>query len=133
MHGRQERLDELVSAVRDDPELLAVLLYGSAARGEATPASDLDVALVLEPGLEPDGSTDPSRKRIRYGGRFGMDVTIFRQLPLYVRCRALREGRVLYVRDEDRLYELAIRTAREFEHFRPLYRSYLEQVARAGS
>jgi hypothetical protein len=42
---------------------------------------------------------------------------------------------LLFVRDEsaDSLYGLALRTAREFERFKPIYREYLEQVARAGS
>jgi hypothetical protein len=37
---------------------------------------------------------------------------------------------VVFVRDEDRLYELAIRTARAFEDFRPYYQRYLDAVAR---
>jgi len=38
-----------------------------------------------------------------------------------VRRRALKEGRVLFCRDEDTLYDLALGTAKAFEDFRPLY------------
>ena len=41
----------------------------------------------------------------------------------------LGEGRVLFVRDEDGLYDLAIRTVRAFERFRPSYRMYLDEAA----
>ncbi len=44
--------------------------------------------------------------------------------------RRLREGKVLFVRDEDRLYEVAVRTARAFEGFRHHYRNYLDAVER---
>ena len=59
-----------------------------------------------------------------------LDLTIFQQLPLSVRSRVLREGKVLFVRDEDRLYEVAVRTARAFEGFRHHYRGYLDAVGR---
>jgi len=43
----------------------------------------------------------------------------------------LKEGRVLFVRDEDRLYDTAFRTVQAFEDFRPGYQAYLNEVARA--
>jgi hypothetical protein len=61
------------------------------------------------------------------------DVQVYQRLPLYVRRRVLAEGKVLYCRDEDALYDLARQTIREFEDFRPRYECYLDEVARAGS
>jgi hypothetical protein len=54
---------------------------------------------------------------------------VFQRLPLAVCSRILKEGAVLFVRDEPALYALA-RTARAFEGFRHIHRAYLEQVAR---
>ena len=42
----------------------------------------------------------------------------------------IKDGRVLFVRDEDALYALAVHTARAFEGFRHIYRGYLEEIAR---
>ena len=58
---------------------------------------------------------------------------MFPLLPLFVRSRVLREGSVLLTRDDDALYELAARTVRAFEAFKPTYRAYLSEVLRAGS
>jgi len=58
---------------------------------------------------------------------------VFPLLPLFVRSRVLREGSVLLTRDDDALYELAARTVRAFEAFKPTYRAYLSEVLRAGS
>lgn len=129
MNGEVERaLRGLIAQAGDDHDVLAVILFGSQARGDAGPAADVDVCIVLETGL-PSGLA-ASRKRLDYVAGRDLDVKIFQQLPLYIRSRALKEGRVLFVRDEDRLYDLAFRTARAFEDFRPYYQHYLDAVTR---
>jgi len=40
-------LDDLLKAAEQDDRVLAILLYGSQARGESRPESDTDVCLVL--------------------------------------------------------------------------------------
>ena len=129
MNGDAERtLRELIAHAEEDREVLAVILFGSQARGDAGPESDVDVCVVLE-ARAPSG-IEASHKRLDYLAGRDLDVKIFQQLPLYIRSRVLKEGRVLFVRDEDRLYELAYRTARAFEDFRPYYQAYLDAVAR---
>ena len=129
MNGNDERgLRSLIAQADHDRDVLAVILFGSQARGDAGPASDADVCIVLEAGA-PSG-IDASRKRLEYLAGRDLDVTVFQQLPLYIRSRVLKEGRVLFVRDEDQLYDLAFRTARAFEDFRPYYQAYLDAVAR---
>ena len=118
------QLERLVARAREDPAVLAVILFGSAARGEATSTSDVDVCLVLDPGA----AGQPERRRLEYLAGVDLDVQVFQALPLYMRSRVLREGRVLLSKDDDRLYELAIRTAKAFEDFKPYYRRYLEAV-----
>lgn len=90
----------------------------------------MDVCLVLAPG--PRDSAAMSRKRLEYLSRTDLDVQVFQQLPVYVRHRVLKDGKILFVRDEDLLYDVAFRTVRAFEDFRPYYRVYLAAVARAG-
>ncbi len=118
----------LIARAEQDPDVLGVILFGSRARGDARPGSDVDVCLVLEPGA-PSGLS-ASRKRLDYPAAGDLDLTIFQQLPLYLRRRILTEGRVVCGRDEDRLYGLAVRTARAFEGFRHHYRRYLDTIAR---
>ncbi|MGH7312542.1 MAG: nucleotidyltransferase family protein [Candidatus Rokuibacteriota bacterium] len=118
------QLERLIARAREDPAVLAVVLFGSAARGEATSASDVDVCLVLNP----DAAGEAGRLRLEYLAGVDLDVQVFQALPLYVRPRVLREGRVLLSKDDDRLYELAIKTAKAFEDFKPIYRRYLDAV-----
>lgn len=124
------KLDRILTKAIDDPEMVAVLLFGSQARGESAIGSDVDVCLVLKPGKRT--ASDLFSKRLSYLKESGADIHIFSQLPLYIRHRVLKEGRVLLCRDEDLLYEIAFRMAQGFEDFKHIYYGYLEEVARAG-
>ncbi len=129
----REAVEELLAKVRQDEDVLAVFLFGSVARQEQTPLSDMDICLVLMPQPIPLEPLSPSRKRLNYLEHSLLDIRIFQQLPLYVRRRILKEGQVLFARDETLLYELALRTAQAFEDFKRIYNSYLEEVAIVGS
>jgi predicted nucleotidyltransferase len=126
-------ITRLVDKVREDGAVLAVVLFGSQARGEETSRSDIDLCLVLPPGR--DTKADQTAARMRYledaAGR--LRIHVFQQLPLYVRRRVLKEGVVLFCKDWDVLYGIAHRTAQAFEDFKPVYQTYLDQVAHAGS
>jgi uncharacterized protein len=117
----------MLDGARRDPAVLAVILFGSHARGEASAASDIDLCLVL--ASDSISNLEMSRVRLAYLAEGTGDMVIFQQLPLHVKSRVLKEGRVLFVRDEDALYGVAIRAARAFEGFRHRYRAYLDEVA----
>lgn len=123
-------VDGILIEAKRDPDVAAVLLFGSRARGESVPGSDTDVCLVLRPGNY--GPMTLHRKRLSYLKEGGADVRIFSQLPLYIRRRVLKEGKILLCRDDDLLYEIAFRTAQAFEDFRHLYYGYLEELAHVG-
>ena len=118
----------LVARAEKDPDVLAVLLFGSRARGEAFPTSDFDICLVLR--AEPRSDLDQAQKRLEYLAEGDLDVAVFQSLPLHIRSRVLKEGTVLYARDEDALYGIAIRTARAWEGFRHIHRQYLDEILR---
>lgn len=123
----RRKLNAILEQAGQDEDVLAVILFGSVARGELHECSDIDICLVLRPKqweLE-----KLAQKRLEYL-HFDLDIKLFQQLPLYVRSRVLKEGLILLVKDEDRLYEIAVRTAKEFEDFKHIYRDYLEAIAR---
>jgi len=125
-------IDKLLAKASQDIEVLAVIIFGSAARDEQASFSDLDICVVMTSHLKPLELTSLSHKRLEYMKDNSLDVRIFQQLPLYIRVRVLKEGRILFVRDENQLYELAFRTAQAFEDFKHIYYGYLKEVALAG-
>ncbi|MFO7712641.1 MAG: nucleotidyltransferase domain-containing protein, partial [Dehalococcoidia bacterium] len=126
---KMSSIAKIVARARGDADVVAVFLFGSRARCESTANSDTDICLMLRPGkYEP---SDLLSKRLGYLKEGEADVSMFSQLPLYIRHRVLREGKVLFSRDEDLLYEIAFRTAQAFEDFKHIYYGYLEEVSGA--
>jgi predicted nucleotidyltransferase len=128
--GRRKTIREVVGAAHKDPDVLALLLYGSAARGENSATSDIDLCLVLR--LRVRSALELSQKKLEYTARFPFHISIFQQLPLYVRQRVLRDGKVLYCRDTNTLYDVAFITIRDFADFEHIYLDYLKEVADVG-
>lgn len=124
-----DNVDRVLAKARHDPEVVAVLLFGSRARGRSAAGSDVDICLMLEPRRRT--ASELSSKRLSYLKESDADIHIFSQLPLYIRRRVLKEGKVLFCRDEDLLYEIAFRTAQAFEDFKHIHYGYLEEVAGA--
>jgi len=125
-----DKLESVLAKAREDDEVLAVLVYGSVARGE--PNRDVDVCIVLTPGTYTDLAL--SQKKLDYASTAteGVDVQVFQQLPTYIRGRVISEARVEYVSDEGVLFDVAVETHRMFEDYKPIYEEYLRGVADAG-
>jgi addiction module HigA family antidote len=102
-------LDEIVARIVEavDPE--KIVLFGSAASGDAGPASDIDLLVV---DREPFGPARSRRGRLRQirealaGSGIAKDILLFsadeierwRHSPNHVVARALQQGRVLFAR-----------------------------------
>ena len=122
-------LDRLIQRASADSDVLAVLLFGSAARNETTSLSDTDICIVLSPKAYESSAL--SRKKLEYLSEYDFDIHVYQQLPIYIKQRVIKEGSILFCRDMDTLYELAFRTAEEFEDYKYFYEDYLEKVANA--
>lgn len=125
----KNRLKKLLAKINADNRVLAVFLYGSRVRGEASPKSDIDICLVTDKNAL--GSKDSFQIRLEYMQDFDFDMQIFSQLPIYVRVNVIKDGELLFCRNEDQLYELVFKVIREFADFEHIYRDYLEEVAHA--
>ena len=100
---QQRLLDELVRRIVETVQPLRIILFGSAARGQMGPDSDVDVLVVM-----PDGVHRRQTARRIYRALVGLgvpkdvvvvtksDVDQFADEPSLVICPALREGKELY-------------------------------------
>lgn len=128
----EQTMTKLLAKIKADRDVLALILYGSKARQEQRSTSDIDICIVLGPLPHHQKKDIHSQKRLEYLKDFAFDIQIFQQLPLFIRRRILKEGRVLFVRDERILYELAWRTAQAFDDFRHIHLAYLKEVESGG-
>lgn len=102
----RERLAERLEPIRD--EVLGVMLWGTAAEGEAelTPQSDVDVCLVAGPDVDPEETLRLAWRRLNLEGLdHRVDLSVFENLPRYLQGAVIEADQVLVTRDEPALYE----------------------------
>ena len=93
-------------------QVRGVLLYGSRARGEAGPRSDIDLCIVAPEAADKAALWREFISHLR-DNRY--DVRIFELLPLRIKMAVIEVGLVVYSRDDLELYEYFHPFRREWE------------------
>ena len=117
-------MDKVIELAKKDKDILAVALYGSSLKGKGR---DIDLCIYL---TKKKSNLEMSKKRLELlsGAGDNLDIQIFQQVPLYIKTRILKEGKVLFCRDEDALYEIAFATIKDFGFYKKIYDMYLNEV-----
>lgn len=121
------------------PVMLAYL-YGSAARGQMTPFSDVDIALVVDETLPADGRLDfelrIADQIAEHCGLSQADVRVINEAPLMFRGMVVTEGVLLYTRDDYVRIEFETHTRQEYFDFMPVAemfrKAFFERVRLKG-
>ncbi len=116
-----DELQRAADRLARDPRVEAVWGFGSRARGEAGPRSDVDLAVLLDrtPSLR-----DELRLRaevVEELRRDDVDLAVLNLAPPLLRYEAVAAGRRLFARDEetaDRFEERAARECFDTAHLR---------------
>ena len=118
--------NEFKEKIKKDKEIIAVLIFGSYVNNRAY-SRDIDVCLVLDKKYS---NYEMTGKAIKYASLLPskFDISIFQQLPVYIQKSVLRGGKIIICKNEDKLYEIAYSTIKEFESFKYKYESYLENA-----
>jgi predicted nucleotidyltransferase len=106
-------IDEL--AARE--EVIAIILFGSVARGQAREISDIDICVVTK-----KGAPEPVKMDLLSYGSEKTDVSLFYDLPITIRFRVIREGKLLFCRDTPVLHAIMADTVREYLDIAPFVR-----------
>ncbi|MDZ7305363.1 MAG: nucleotidyltransferase domain-containing protein [candidate division KSB1 bacterium] len=103
MQPDEQKLQELVQRIVDAVHPLRIILFGSAARGDMGPNSDLDVLVVMPDGVHRRKTAQSIYRHLR-GFGFAKDIVVVtqndierhRSNPYLIIKPALDEGRELY-------------------------------------
>ena len=122
----EERVRSAVARVLPGQGVELAYLFGSRARGDARPGSDVDLAVLLDARVASGGVADKSSllarhldlaARLHDAGAGEVDLVLLDDAPLPLRGRVAREGVVLWARDQGVRAEWESRTSREFFDF----------------
>ncbi|MEM3526178.1 MAG: nucleotidyltransferase domain-containing protein [Candidatus Jordarchaeaceae archaeon] len=108
-------------------EVTVAYLFGSTVKGYASEKSDIDIGLVLKRKFEPDAFYSAKLAgeiEKRMGGNREIDLRILNnQSPRFV-YQVIKEGRVIFCRDEEERVAFETSVTKEYLDFKPFYEEY---------
>jgi len=116
------KLSKIIETIKAHPNVIAIYLFGSHAKGEATPLSDIDIAVITE------NPTPESEAEIGSLASPQIDVVLFHRLPLHIKFEVFKYGKELFVRDEEKLLEIKLEVMREYLDTARMYRQISSEV-----
>jgi predicted nucleotidyltransferase len=133
MVGTKDLETRLRDQLRDAPPgVVCAYLYGSLARGEAGPESDIDVAVLFEkpPGSRLDAGPFDLEGELESALGRPVQVVVLNRAPADLVHRVLRDGRVAL--DRDRAARIRFEVAKRNEYFdlEPIRRLYRKTGSR---
>ncbi|RLF64313.1 MAG: nucleotidyltransferase domain-containing protein [Thermoplasmata archaeon] len=110
---KKENIDKVIEDLKRYPEVIAIILYGSYAKGKEKPLSDIDIAVILkDKSLEAEISSFSSNI---------LDVVPFHRLPLYIQFEVLKYGKILFSRDKKDFMDVKRKTLKDYLEMSYLY------------
>jgi len=88
---------ELQSLQKD---VLAILIYGSMAKGKENKRSDIDICLVA-----PDSNLKELYKKMLPLVKEKYDIKIFEDMPLFLKIEVIKNHKIVYAKNIYQLYE----------------------------
>jgi len=133
----EEALEKL-KALFQRSEVALAYLFGSHARGEAKPTSDIDIAILIRPEDAKGERLYNSFRELMLGVREALgterfDLLLLNSAPLTLRFEVVSRGRLLYCRDEEVLNAFEMDVIRRFQdtaYLRAVQDGYLRERAR---
>lgn len=123
----KEITDKLLDTLRNFQEVNIAYLFGSYATGEVRKTSDIDIA-ICAPELALDAYMKLWAKVTRALGTEKVDLVTLSDKPATFRYQVIKEGRVIYCRDEGLLNDFEMKAWQaymDFKHIRGIYRQHL--------
>jgi len=114
----------LIHDLSENCQILAIYLYGSYARNEPKPYSDIDIAVITQ-------MTDPPRDLKEIIGSYSskkLDVQVFSDLPLSARMQVLDQGIPLYIRNEDSLWSVIKSVSLSYMDLEPMRMRWRKRI-----
>lgn len=125
----RSRLSEHFGA---QPDVIAAFLFGSVARGDDRPGSDVDIAVLLDRSkpIAPLRAATLASEAMGILARNDVDVVVMNNATPLLKHRVARDGEVLFARSNNDVAEFVIRALHEFVDTKPLRDLQRQQLKR---
>ncbi len=121
-----EKIKPIVDELQRE-EVHAIYLFGSHAKGNAGPTSDIDICVITEKEIPRS-----AKEKIMSNSSRHIDISLFWDLPQTIRFRVFREGKPLYAKEELLLQRLKVATLKSYLDIQPMIKRYCTHVLRVS-
>lgn len=122
-----DRMNEIVETILNKLKRIrrvrAVYMFGSYATGRQLPFSDIDICVIGE------ALGRRERSEICALSSEKIQISIFDELPIYIKFKVFKEGVLLFQRDKTFLHRIIFSTVREYLDFRPVIERFRQAYA----
>lgn len=113
------------------PDVMAVYVFGSTARGDERRDSDVDIAVLLPPGQRLSGKLALAARLHNTTGR-EVDIVDLRQANNFLRMEVLRQGRQVLNADPERVLAWEGRAMGEYAQHRTAIQDIMRDFRHTG-
>ena len=115
----------------DRPDIAAVYLFGSVAKGTALPDSDVDIGVLYQSPPPPTLMAQPFAEEAYLAERFArpVQIIVMNRAPADLVHRILRDGMLVLERDKSRRIAFEVRSRNEYFDLLPMLRAYRERAS----
>lgn len=111
------------------PDVLAALVFGSAAAGRLRPDSDIDIAVLFPAQAVPDAlAAVELRERMTQFASRDIDLVVLNHAPTILAFQAIKTGRIIACRDQYAYQCYVVRLITEYADFKRIRRPIEEAV-----
>ncbi len=117
-----DRIPGLIKRISKDNEVIALFSFGSLARGDLKPLSDLDFGILVSPTLDRKQRFD---KHLELTGVFNeqletdeVDLVLMNDAPMRYSHNIIKSGKQLFCSDSDVLHDFIEKTVKFYLDFR---------------
>lgn len=118
--------DGVASVFAADPNVAAVYLFGSRARGSHRQGSDVDLAVLYRTPVPPTLAAQPFEQQAELSRLLetSVDIVVMNTAPVDLIHRILRDGKLVFERDKSRRIAFEVKARNEYFDLMPVLRRY---------
>jgi predicted nucleotidyltransferase len=114
----EKELKKIVEELKKIKAVKCVYLFGSYAVRKQLPFSDIDICVIA------DKISKKEEGKILSLASKKVQISLFNELPIYIKFKVLKEGKLLFNKDEEFLHKIVFSTVKEYLDFRPLLKRF---------
>jgi len=116
-----ENIKKIIKKISDNKNVKAVYLFGSYAKNNVKPMSDIDLCIF-------GNIKERDKRKIAAYSSDNLDISFFDELPIYIKFRIFKEGKPLIIRDEEYLEIIKLITLKQYRDFKPIIDKRVKEI-----